>query len=85
MQLNTSSIAGFVAEDRMIDLFVKSLFEFREEDLAFLLLQAIGSQLHDKVIRCQHAIVEQRQYDRIDNNGPEFFQDVQSQSWPPIE
>src|SRR6266852_1753848 len=69
----------------MLYLFVQTFLKFREEHLAFLLLQTIGSYLYDKIFRSQHAIVQHGQDHRIHDDWPEFFHEIERQRWTPVK
>src|SRR5579872_1933216 len=69
----------------MIDLFIKPLFKFCEEDFPAIILEPIGSKLDNEVVYGEHTIVQYRQDRRIDNDRPEFFHEIERQSWTTVE
>src|SRR6266568_4843154 len=60
LQLDTTPVGRFVAKDGMVHLFVEPLFQFGKKHLAPFILEPIGSHLDHKVVRCHHAVVEER-------------------------
>src|SRR5947209_8739906 len=69
----------------MLHLFIKPLFKLGKEDVAALLLQAVRSQLYDKIISADHAMVEHVQHHRIHDDRSKFFHEVECQSRSPIK
>jgi len=61
----------------MVRIFVQPLFQFGKEDLAPLLLQTLRSQLDDKIMSTEHAMIEHIQDHRIHHDWPEFFHQIE--------
>jgi len=78
-------VRAFVAEQRMLHFFVEPLFKFGKEDFAPLLLETVRSQLDDKIISTEHAMIEHVQGHRIHDDGPKLFHQIQGQSRTPIK
>src|SRR3989440_12851425 len=73
-------VRAFVAEQRMLLFFVEPLFKFGKEDFAPLLLETIRSQLDDKIISTEHAMIEHVQDHRIHDDWPKLFHEIECQS-----
>src|SRR5437868_1293571 len=69
----------------MLHFFVEPLFKFGKEDFAPLLLETIRSQLDDKIISTEHAMIEHVQDHRIHDDGPKLFHEIECQSRTPIK
>src|SRR5437899_356836 len=84
LHLDTAPVFDPGAKDRMGNFLVQPLLKAREEKLARLLLQTIGSQFNLEVVSGKHPVIEQRQYYRIDDERPEFFHQIEREGWSPI-
>ena len=77
LEFKAAPVAGCVAKQGMVHLFVQPLFQFGKEDLAPLLLQTLRSQLDDKTISTAHAMTEHTQDHRIHHDWPESFHQIE--------
>ena len=77
LEFKAAPVAGCVAKQWMVHLLVQPLFQFRKEDLAPLPLQTLRSQLDDKTISTEHAMIEHTQDHRIHHDWPESFHQIE--------
>src|SRR6266487_808901 len=76
LQFEAAAIRHCIAEERMMYLFIESLFKLGEEDLALFIFEPIRPQFDHEIIKREHPSVEHSQDYRVHDDGPKFFHQI---------